>query len=121
MFAHVIEHLFDRPAGIDRDQVRRHQPAHAAFGITEERLGDVALFRREQLDQLPRGGARQFLQQRRPIVRRHFVENADGLFVRHRAQELLLRLDLEIFEDVGREIVGQDPEDDDLFLLRKSR
>ena len=112
VFAHVIEHLFHRPAGIDRDQVRRHQPADAAFGITEERLGDAAFLRREQLDQLARRRARQFLEQRRAIVRRHFVEDPDDLLVRHRAQQFLLRLDVEIFENVGRQIVRQDAEDD---------
>ncbi len=119
MLAHVIEHFFHRPAGIDCDQVRRHQSAHAAFRITEQGLGDVSFFRRQQLDQLSRGGARQFLQQRRPIVRRHFIQDPDDLFVRHRAQEFLLRFDLEVFEDVGREVMRQQAEDDDLFFLGK--
>ena len=34
-------------------------------------------------------------------------------------KQFLLRLDLEVFENVGREIMRQDAEDDDLFLLRQ--
>ena len=119
MLPHVFEHLADRPTGIDGDQVRRHETADAAFRVTEERLGDAAFFRREEFDQLPRGGARQFLQQRRPVVRRHFVQDGDSLFVRHGAEQVLLRFDLEVFEHVRREVVRQEPEDDDLFLLGK--
>ena len=86
-------------------------------GIAEQRLRDAALFRREQPDQLPRRRARQFLEQRRAIVRRHLVQNADDLLVRHAAEQLLLRIDIEIFENVGRELVRQDAEDDDVIVL----
>ena len=68
---------------------------------------------------MARGGAGQFLEQRRAIVRRHLVQNPDDLFVRHRAEQLLLRLDVEIFENVGGLIVRQDAEDDDLFVFGK--
>jgi hypothetical protein len=77
------------------------------------------MFRGEQPDQLPGGGAGQFLQQRRPVVGRHFVQDGDGLLVGHGAQQLLLRLDFKVFEDVGCENVRQEAEDDDLFVLGK--
>jgi hypothetical protein len=44
---------------------------------------------------------------------------ADDLLVRHRAQQLLLRLDVEIFKNVRRQRVRQDPEDDDLLVFRQ--
>ena len=105
MFADVIEHLLHRPILLHRDKIRRHQTANAVFGITEQRRGDAAFFRREQSDQLPRRGARQFLQQRRAIVRRHFIQNGDDLLVRHRAQQFLLFLDPEIFKNIRRQSV----------------
>ena len=36
----------------------------------------------------------------------------------HGAKQLLLGVDVEIFEDVRRERVGQNAENDDLFILR---
>ena len=69
-------------------------------GITEERLGDAALLRREKPNELAGRRARHFLEERRAIVRRHFVQDRDDLFVRHGPQQLLLRIDFEIFENV---------------------
>ena len=91
----------------------------AAFGITEQRLRDPSFLRREQPDQLPRGRARHFLEQRRAIVRRHFVQNPDDLLVRHRPEQLLLRVDVEVFKNIRRQIMRQDAEDDDLFVFRQ--
>ena len=68
---------------------------------------------------MPRGRARQFLEQRRSIVRRHFVQNGNDLLVRHAAQQFLLRLEIEIFEDVGGERVWQNAKNDDPLVLRK--
>ncbi len=63
----------------------------------------------------------QFLEQRRAIVRRHLVEDRDDLFVRHAAEQFLLRLDIdvEILENVRRQRVRQNPENDDLLVFRK--
>ena len=116
-FADVIEHFFHRPIVVDCDEVRRHQAAHAVLRITKQRLRDAAFVRRQQFDELARGGARHFFEQRRPIVGRHFVQDRDHLLVRHRVKQLLLRLGLEIFENVRRECVRQQPENDDLFVL----
>ena len=65
------------------------------------------------------GRARQFLEQRGAIVRRHLVQNGRDLFVRHRVQKVLLFLDSDIFENVGRQRGRQDAEHDDLFVFRK--
>ena len=81
-------------------------------------MRDLPFLRRQQFDQLPRRRARQFFEQRRAIVRRHLVQNADDLLVRHGAQQLLLRLDVEVFEHIRGERVGQDAENDDLLVLR---
>ena len=77
----------------------------------------MPFLRREQLDQLPRRRARQFLQQRRAIVRRHLIQDADHLLLRHAAEELLLRIHLEIFENIRRQIVRQNAENDHLIVL----
>ena len=105
MFADVIEHLFHRPILVNRDEVGRHEAADASLRITEKRLRNAPLVRREQFDQLAGRRARHFLQQRGAIVRRHLVQNGHDLFVGHCVQELLLRIHIEIFEDVGRERV----------------
>ena len=102
-----------------RDKIRRHQSADAVFGIAEQRRGDTAFLRRKQTDQLPRRGARQFLQQRRAIVRRHLVQNAHDLLVCHGAQQFLLFLDPEVFKNIRCQIVRQHPKDDHLFVFRQ--
>ena len=55
------------------------------------------------------------------IVRRHLVEDRDDLFVRHAAEQLLLRLDIdvEILENVRRQRVRQNAENDDLLVFRQ--
>src|SRR5207253_10347922 len=83
------------------------------------RLRDLPLLRREAFDQLTRRLAWQFLEQRGAIVRRHFVQNSDHLFVRHCPQQILLLFDSEVFKDVGRQGCGQDTEDDDLLTFGK--
>ena len=90
-----------------------------SFRITEKRLRHVAFFRREQPDQLPRRRARQFFEQRGAIVRRHFVQNPDHLFVGHRPQQFLLLLDADVFKNVRGQRGRQDAEDDDLFVFGK--
>ena len=82
-------------------------------------MRDATLLRREQSNQLPRRGARQFLQQRRAIVRRHLVQNAHDLLVRHGAQQFLLFLDADVFKNIRCQIVRQHPKDDDLFVFRQ--
>ena len=101
------------------DEIRRHQTADTAFRITEQRLRNAAFLRREQLNQLPRRRARHFLEQRRAIVRRHFVQDPGHLLVRHGAEQLLLRFDVEIFENIRRERGRQNAENDDLIVLRQ--
>ena len=119
MFAHVIEHLLHSPVLVHRDKIRRHQTAHAVFGITEQRRRDASLFRRKQSNQLSRRCARQFLEQRRAIVRRHLVQNRHDLLVSHGAQQLLLAprsRDIQKHPPPG---VRQDPKDDHLFVFRQ--
>ena len=115
--ADVVEHVLHRPIFVNGDEVRRHQAADAAFGITEQRLRNLALLGCEQLDQLPRGRARQFFEQRSAIVRRHFVQNSDDLLVGHSAQQFLLRFNIEIFKNIRRECRRQDAENDDLVVF----
>jgi hypothetical protein len=78
----------------------------------------MAFFRCEQTDQLARRGTRQFLQQRRAIIRRHLIQNGYHLLVCHRAQQFLLFLDPDIFENLRRERRWEDAEDDHLFVFR---
>src|SRR5207247_2413656 len=73
MFAHIIEYVLHGPLLVHSDEIRRHQAAHAVFRVAEQCRGDATLLRRKQSNQLPRRCAGQFLQQRRPIVRRHLV------------------------------------------------
>ena len=110
--------MLHRPILLRRDKIRRHQTANAVFRIAEQRRGHVAFFRREQTDQLARRGTRQFLQQRRAIVRRHLVQNGYHLLVCHRAQQFLLFLDPEVFKNIRRERGWQDAKDDHLFIFR---
>ena len=78
----------------------------------------MAFLGREQTDQLARRGTRQFLQQRRAIVRRHLIQNGHDLLVRHRAQQFLLFLNPEVFKNIRCQIVRQHPKDDHLFIFR---
>jgi hypothetical protein len=121
MLADVIEHFLHRPGCIDRDQFRRHQTPDTALRITEERLCDAPLFGREQTDQLSCRRARELFEQRCAVIRRHLVEDRDDLFVCHATEQFLLRLDVdvEILENVRRQHVRQNPENDDLLVFRK--
>ena len=71
------------------------------------------------LNQLPRRRARHFLEQRRAIVRRHLVENGGDLFVRHAAEQFLLRIHVEVFKNVRRQCRRQNAEDDDAIVCRQ--
>ena len=110
--------MLHRPILLRRDKIRRHQTANAVFRIAEQRRGYAAFFRREQTDQLARRGTRQFLQQRRAIVRRHLIQNGYHLLVRHRAQQFLLFLDPDVFENLRCERRWEDAKDDHLFIFR---
>ena len=101
------------------DKIRRHQTPNAAFRITEERLRHPAFLWREQPDELARRRARHFFKQCRAIVRRHFVQNRDDLFVRHRPQQILLLLDADVFKNIRRQCCRQHPEDNHLLVFRK--
>ena len=81
----------------------------------------MAFLRSEEADELTRRGAREFLEQRGAIVRRHLVQDRDDLLVGHAAKQLLLRvyIDVEILEDICGQHVRQDAEDDDLLVLRQ--
>jgi len=61
---------------------------------------------------LPRGFARQFFEQRRTIVRGHFVQDRDHLLVSHGVKQFLLGLNIEIFENVSSQRRGQDAKND---------
>ena len=80
-------------------------------------MRDLPFLRRQQFDQLPRGRARQFFEERGPVVRRHFVQDSDDLLVGHAAQQCLLRLNVDIFKDVRRQRRRQDAEEDDLIVF----
>ena len=115
--AHIGQHFVDCPMRFHRDEIRRHQTAHAVLRITEQYARDLTFLRGEKLNQLPRRRARQLLQQCRAIVRRHLVQNPDHLFMRHPTEEMLLRIDIEIFKNIRRQIMRQHAEDDHLIVL----
>ena len=70
---------------------------------------------------MARHRTRQFLEKRRAIVGRHFVQNCGDLFVRHRMQKSFLFLDVEIFENVGRQRRRQHAKDNDRIVVGKIR
>ena len=116
VFAHVIEDLLHRPLILHRDELRRHQSAHAAFGIIEERLRDFQFFGAEKTKQLRHRRAGQFLDERRAVVGRHRVENMNGVLLPHGVQQVPLRWMREIGERGGCNFSWQQAEDDDLLF-----
>ena len=88
----VVEHLANGPLFADGDVVRRHQPADRLFGVPEQRQGDGAFRGREQRQQLAGGLCRQLLEEQRPIIGRHVVEQLGHILLRHRLQQRFLRL-----------------------------
>ena len=121
VFADVVEHALDGPVRAHAHEVRRHQTAHAVVGIIQERLGDGLFLRREELEELRHRHAGQLLEQRRAVVRRHVVEDARGIHRAHRLQHGVLRIHIQILEDIARQHMRQQAEDDRLLLLRQVR
>ena len=117
VLADVVEALLHGPAPADRDVVRRHQPADAVLGVAEQRHGDAALVRSQEVQKLPRRGRRQLLQERRAVVRRHLVQDARDAVPPERLQQPLLGLGLEVLEDVRGLVVRQETERDRAVLL----
>ena len=114
---HVFEDMLDGPVGIDGDEIGRHQPADAAFGVAEEILRDGAFGRRERGDEALDGLGWEFLQERRAVVGRHLVEDRHGLFAAHGVQEFLLLIGVEVLEHVCSEGLRDHTEDDDLVAF----
>ena len=103
----------------DGDVVRRHQPADGPFGIPQQSQRDRTLLGRQQGQKLLGHAGRQFLEEHRPIVGRHVVQQGGHVFLRHRLQEGLLRLLREVFESRRGNVAGKHAKDDDLILDRE--
>ena len=97
----MIQHLLHGPFIPYRNEVRRHQPADAVFRIPEQIFSFGPFFRREQLQQLCDGAARQLLQQGGAIVRRHFVDDLDDLLLPHCLKQPLLIVAAQVFEGLS--------------------
>ena len=121
VLADVIEHALNRPVVAHGDKIRRHQTAHAALGIIQQRLRDFFFLRRKKLQQLHHRCARQFLQQRRAVVGRHLIQDARRLRRAHRLEQRLLRIAVEILENIRRQRVRQNAEQHHTLILRQFR
>ena len=76
------------------------------------KLGSVSLFANlapSDLDAIAGRMKEVHFQEGRAIVWRHLIQNRHDLLVGHRAQELLLSVDVEILEHVRGQRVGQKP------------
>ena len=62
-------------------------------------------------------GAWQFLEQRRAVVGGHLVEQLDGFLLPHRAQQVFLRVELEVLERLRRDLVRQHAEENHLLVV----
>ena len=119
--ADVIEDLLDRPVLVDRDVVRRHQPADRAFGVAEQRDGDRALLRRQEREQFAGDGRGQFLEEHGAVVRRHVVQQRRHVFLRQGLEQRFAGLLRQILERGRRVAPRQQPEDDRLILEAQVR
>jgi hypothetical protein len=114
--ADVVERVLHRPLALDAHVVGRHQPPDAALRVAQKRDGDGALAGREEREHLPGDGGGQLFQQLGAVVRRHVVEDARHVRLRHRLEELLLHFEVEVLEHVRGELAREDAEDDDLLV-----
>ena len=115
----VVEHFGDRPVFPDRHVVRRHETADRSFPISEQTDRLRAFLRRQQREQFPCGFGRQFLEERRPIVGRHVVEQCRRFLGGHRLQQRVLLVERQVRERLRSVLARQDPEDEHLFVERQ--
>ena len=115
----MVESFLDRPAFADAEEGWGHEATDGAWGVIEEGLSDGAFFGGEELEELEDGDAGEFFEEGGPIIGGHVIEDAGGLGMAHGFEDRLLGIWLEVFEDVGGDGLGEDPENHRLFFVRE--
>ena len=104
--------LTDGPIRADGDVLRRHEPAGAVFGITQQRPGFGPFGRAEQVQQALPVPLGQLLQEGGPVVRTETRQKGPGFLVGQLFQEGVPGAPLEEREDFGRDSLGERAEQD---------
>src|SRR5581483_299464 len=78
-FPDMVDHLPDGPVLLDGDIIRRHQPADAAFRVTQQRKGDLSFLRVQRPDQLLHHFTGQLFQEGGPVIRGEVVQQLCSL------------------------------------------
>lgn len=115
----MVESFLDGPAFADAEEGWGHEATDGTWGVIEEGLGDGAFFWGEELEELEDGDAGEFFEEGGPIIGGHVIEDPGGFNVTHGLEDRLLGIWLEVFEDVGGDGLGEDPENHRLFFVRE--
>jgi len=95
---------------LHRHVVGRHQAPDRLLGVAEELRRDPPLALVEEVQEALRHGAGQLLEEGRAVVGRHLVEDLGDLALGHAADQRLLVVDVEVLEDLERQLARQDAE-----------
>ena len=89
--AHVVQHFLNGPMLPHRDVVGRHQPSDRSFRVPQKGQRDGTFVGSQKRKQLLGNAGRQLLEEHRPVVGRHVVQQRGDVFLRHRLEQRLLR------------------------------
>jgi hypothetical protein len=119
VLADVLERLAGGPVGPHREVLGRHEAPGAPLRIAEEVARDLQLFGAERAERTLGHLRRQLLEETRPVVRRHLVEDPGHLAGAERLHHLRLLIEREVLEHLCRGVTREDTEDDPRVLRRK--
>ena len=115
------DRLHDRHVRAQPDILSRHDRSGAVLRIFQQSVDVLAVFRSDLAQHPAHNIGRHLLQHVNSVIRVHLRQDILDFLIGKIIQEFLLLLRLHLAEGIGGLILGQNPEQDDPFLIRELR